>query len=58
MQEGPKTAKERQKLLIEQKEILLKKKETIDSTINRLEYKINLYKDIVEGKRKDFMEEP
>ena len=49
--EGKNTALARKNLLIEQKEKLENKLEDITSTIDRLNYKIN-------GKRKDFMEEP
>ena len=49
---------ERRSLLIEQKEKLLKKQEDIKNTISRLDVKIKIYDDIVNGKRKDFMEEP
>ena len=56
--EGHETVKERRELLIEQKEKLLKKQEDINNTISRLDVKIKIYDDIVNGKRKDFMEEP
>lgn len=58
MNKGHSTAKERQELLNLQKEILVKKREDIDKTIDRLNYKIKIYDEIIEGKRKDFMEEP
>lgn len=56
--EGKNTAPARQKLLIEQKEKLVQKQDEINKTIDRLNYKIELYNDIINGKRKDFMEEP
>lgn len=56
--EGKNTALARKNLLIEQKEKLENKLEDITSTIDRLNYKIKLYDEIINGKRKDFMEEP
>ncbi len=56
--EGKNTALARKNLLIEQKEKLENKLEYITSTIDRLNYKIKLYDEIINGKRKDFMEEP
>ena len=56
--QGHETVQERRSLLIEQKEKLLKKQEDIKNTISRLDVKIKIYDDIVNGKRKDFMEEP
>lgn len=56
--EGKNTALARKNLLIEQKEKLENKLEDITSTIDRLNYKIKLYNEIINGKRKDFMEEP
>lgn len=56
--EGKNTALARKNLLIEQKEKLQNKLQDITSTINRLSYKIKLYDEIINGKRKDFMEEP
>lgn len=58
MEEGHDTVKERRQLLIDQKEVLLKKQEDINNTLDRITKKIKIYDDIVEGKRKDFMEEP
>ena len=55
--QGKKTVSARKKLLLEQKDVLLKKQEEINNTINRLNYKIKLYDEIESGKRKDFMEE-
>lgn len=56
--QGKKTADARRGLLIEQRKRLLEKKEDIEKTIERLDYKITVYNDIVAGKRKDFLEEP
>ena len=56
--EGKNTALARKNLLIEQKEKLENKLEDITSTSDRLNYKIKLYDEIINGKRKDFMEEP
>ena len=56
--EGKSTLKERKELLIGQREKLLEKQEDIKKTLERLNYKIELYDDIISGKRKDFMEEP
>lgn len=56
--EGKSTVKERKNLLIGQREKLLEKQEDIKKTLERLNYKIELYNDIISGKRKDFMEEP
>ena len=55
---GKSTLKERKELLIGQREKLLEKQEDIKKTLERLDYKIELYDDIISGKRKDFMEEP
>ena len=56
--QGKKTIVARKQLLIEQREVLLKKQEEIKNTIERLDYKIELYNEIEAGKRKDFMEQP
>ena len=56
--EGEKTVKARKELLINQREILKQKHEEINNTIKRLDYKIALYDEIEEGKRKDFSQEP
>ena len=58
MSEGPETAKERKQLLEGQREILLKRQKDINDTIDRINYKIEIYDDIVKGKRKDFIIEP
>ena len=56
--QGKKTIVARKQLLIEQRDVLLKKQEEIKNTIERLDYKIELYNVIEAGKRKDFMEQP
>ena len=56
--EGKNTALARKNLLVGQKEKLENKLEDITSTIDRLNYKIKLYDEIINGKRKDFMDEP
>ena len=58
MKQGHDTVKERRQLMIDQREILLKKQKDINATIDRINHKIELYDEIVEGKRKEFMEEP
>ncbi len=55
--EGTKTVTARKNLLLEQREILEEKRKDITKTIERLDYKISLYNEIGEGKRKDFMED-
>lgn len=55
--EGKDTVLERKSLLEEQKNKLLEKQKNINTTIDRLNYKLMLYDDIIAGKRKDFMEE-
>lgn len=54
---GKSTVEQRKKLLEEQKEKLLEKQKNITETIERLNYKINIYDEINSGKRKDFTEE-
>ena len=56
--QGNKTAKVRKELLVEQRKKLLEKQEDINRTIKRLDYKIEIYNDIISGKRKDFLEKP
>lgn len=58
MNEGLETAKERKQLLEGQRESLLKRQKDINDTIDRINYKIEIYDEIVKGKRKDFMQEP
>ncbi len=54
---GRETVDARKNLLVEQRQKLLEKQEEIKATIERLDYKINLYTEIVQGKRKDFLED-
>lgn len=56
LEEGKSTAKARKQLLEEQKEKLVEKQKNINETIDRLNYKLKLYDEIIEGKRKDFTE--
>lgn len=55
---GNETLEARKNLLLEQKLSLLKKQEEINNTIKRLDYKIKIYDEIMQGKRKNFFEEP
>lgn len=57
LEEGKETVIERKNLLNEQKNKLLEKQKNITSTLEKLDYKISLYDEIIEGKRKDFTEE-
>lgn len=54
---GKSTVNERKKLLEGQREKLLEKQKNINQTIERLNYKIELYEEITSGKKKDFTEE-
>ena len=54
---GKQTVLARKNLLLEQRDLLIEKRNDINKTIDRLDYKIKLYNDIESGKRKDFMEE-
>ena len=56
-EKGKSTVEARKKLLEEQREKLLVKQKSINETIHRLNYKINLYEEIALGKRKDFTED-
>ena len=58
MEKGLETAKERKQLLESQRDILLKKQKDINETIDRINYKIEIYDDIVKGKREDYILEP
>ena len=51
------TVKLRKKLLEEQRKKLIEKQKNINATIERLDYKLGLYDEIILGKRKDFTEE-
>lgn len=55
-EKGKNTVKDRKKLLEEQREKLLEKQKNINETVNKLNYKLKLYDEIIEGKRKDFTE--
>lgn len=55
-EKGKSTVKARQQLLEEQKEKLLNKQKNINETIKKLNYKLQLYDEIIDGKRKDFTE--
>lgn len=57
LEKGKNTAEARKKLLEEQRLKLLEKQRNINETLDRLNYKINLYDEIISGKRKDFTEE-
>lgn len=57
LEKGKTTAEARKKLLEEQREKLQEKQKHITETLARLDYKIELYNEITEGKRKDFTEE-
>lgn len=54
---GKSTIVARKQLLEVQKEKLLEKQKNISQTINRLNYKLKLYDEIIEGKREDFTED-
>lgn len=56
-EKGKSTVTARKKLLEEQKEKLLEKQNSINDTLKKLNYKIELYEEIEQGKRKDFTEE-
>ncbi len=56
--QGSKTVKERRLLLEEQRKKLLEKQKDIKATLERLNYKIKIYDEIEQGKRKDFIEKP
>lgn len=53
---GKATVQERRNLLEEQRKKLIEKKNNINATIKRLDYKLELYDNIISGKRKDFTE--
>lgn len=56
-EKGKSTVEARKKLLEEQRVKLQTKQKNITETLERLDYKIQLYTEIEEGKRKDFTEE-
>ena len=55
-EKGKETVCARKGLLEEQRAKLLEKQKNITETIERLNYKLKLYDEIVQGKRKDFTE--
>ena len=57
LEQGKNTVEARKGLLEEQRAKLLEKQKNITETIERLNYKLNLYDEIIKGKRKDFTEE-
>lgn len=57
LNEGKHTAVKRKELLEMQKEKLVEKQKNISETIERLNYKLHIYDDIISGNRKDFLEE-
>lgn len=57
LEQGKETVEARKNLLEEQREKLVEKQKHITETLERLDYKIRLYGEIEEGKRKDFSEE-
>lgn len=56
-EQGKSTVSARKNLLEEQRTKLLEKQKRINETIDRLNYKIELYEEIEKGKRKDFTED-
>lgn len=54
--QGKSTVQARKELLEEQRKKLLEKQNDINATIDRLNYKLKLYDEIISGKRKDFTE--
>ena len=57
LEQGKSTVLARKTLLEQQKEKLLEKQKSIALTLEKLDYKIELYDEIISGNRKDFMEE-
>lgn len=53
---GSSTVLARKKLLEEQRIKLIEKQNNINATIQRLDYKLELYDEIIAGKREDFSE--
>lgn len=56
MEQGKKTVTARKELLEEQKNRLLEKQKNINETLDHLNYKLSIYEEIEQGKRKDFTE--
>ncbi len=55
-EKGKSTAKRRKEILEEQRIKLLEKQQKINASLEKLDYKIKLYNEIVSGKKKDFTE--
>lgn len=55
-EKGKSTAQRRKEILEHQREKLLEKQNKITTSLERLNYKIKLYNEIVVGKKKDFAE--
>ena len=55
-EKGKSTAKRRKEILEQQREKLLEKQKNITVSLEKLDYKIELYNDIVSGKKEDFTE--
>lgn len=56
LEKGKSTVLMRKQLLEQQRKRLIEKQNNINQTLERLDYKIKLYNDIMNGKRKDFTE--
>ena len=56
-EQGKGTVNDRKILLEQQRDKLLEKQKNIAETLKRLDYKIELYNEIISGKRKDFTED-
>lgn len=56
LSQGKTTVNTRKELLEKQHQKLIEKRKQLDETINKLNYKIKLYEEISQGKRKDFTE--
>lgn len=57
LEQGKGTVQSRKLLLEQQREKLIEKQKNIAETLSRLDYKIELYEEIISGKRKDFTED-
>ena len=57
LEKGKNTVLDRKKLLESQRDKLIEKQRDINETLDKLDYKIKLYDEIILGKRKDFSEE-
>lgn len=56
LSQGKTTVNTRKELLEKQHQKLIEKRNQLDETIKKLNYKIKLYEEISQGKRKDFTE--